>query len=313
LERYPGLETTSIIDKLITRITILETTILASQIISADVMLLVSGTPTESQTFVGAITRALTWPADGEGSEALALVVPDADVEIILRQNGVQFGTVTFEGGEAVGIFDGTETTFAPGDSVEFVFPETADATFANIGISLLMLRGDDPVEDNTGLVLSVFSRTGTVVGQLGDYTTDLISDASVLPGTTLTDVLNLMATEQVNGEIIAFGTTLATGTNKYLWVAPYNCTLLNVQVDLGTAQTSGSLITVDVNKAGSTIMTTRVTVDNGENTSRTAATPAAIASATIALGDRITFDLDTVGDGTAQGLFFSLRLRKRA
>jgi hypothetical protein len=101
--------------------------------------------------------------------------------------------------------------------------------------------------------------------------------------------------------------TALTTGTGKAYFRAPYAFTLTAVRASLGTAQTSGSIFTVDINEGGSTILSTKLTIDNTEKTSTTAATAAVISDTAIADDAEITVDIDQVGDGTAKGLIVTL------
>lgn len=101
--------------------------------------------------------------------------------------------------------------------------------------------------------------------------------------------------------------TALTTGTTKAYFRAPYAFTLTAVRASLGTAQTSGSIFTVDINEGGSTILSTKLTIDNTEKTSTTAATAAVISDTAIADDAEITVDIDQVGDGTAKGLIVTL------
>ena len=79
--------------------------------------------------------------------------------------------------------------------------------------------------------------------------------------------------------------------------------TLTTVRASLTTAQTSGSIFTVDINEGGSSILSTKLTIDNTEKTSTTAATAAVISDTALANDAEITIDIDQVGDGTATGL----------
>ena len=97
--------------------------------------------------------------------------------------------------------------------------------------------------------------------------------------------------------------TALTTGTAKVTFRAPCAITLSDVRASLSTAQTSGSIFTVDINEGGTTILSTKLTIDNTEKTSKTAATPAVISDVNIADDAEITIDIDQVGDGTAKGL----------
>lgn len=101
--------------------------------------------------------------------------------------------------------------------------------------------------------------------------------------------------------------TAIGAGTNKVTFRAPYGMTLTAIRASLTTAQTSGSTFTVDVNVNGSTILSTKLTLDNGEKTSTTAATPAVISNPAINDDDEITVDVDAIGDGTAKGLKITL------
>jgi hypothetical protein len=97
--------------------------------------------------------------------------------------------------------------------------------------------------------------------------------------------------------------TALTTGTGKVAFRMPYAMTLSAVRCSLTTAQTSGSIFTVDINGGGTTILSTKLTIDNTEKTSTTAATAAVISDSALADDAEITIDIDQVGDGTAKGL----------
>lgn len=101
--------------------------------------------------------------------------------------------------------------------------------------------------------------------------------------------------------------TALTTGTAKITFRMPYAMTVTAVRASLTTAQTSGSILTVDINDGGTTILSTKLTIDNGEKTSVTAATPPVISDTTLTDDAEITIDIDQVGDGTAKGLKITL------
>lgn len=97
--------------------------------------------------------------------------------------------------------------------------------------------------------------------------------------------------------------TALTTGTAKVTFRMPHAMTLTGVRASLSTAQASGSIFTVDINEGGSTILSTKLTIDNTEKTSTTAATAAVISDSALADDAEITIDIDQIGDGTAKGL----------
>ena len=97
--------------------------------------------------------------------------------------------------------------------------------------------------------------------------------------------------------------TALTTGAAKITFRMPHAMTLTAVRASLTTAQTSGSIFTVDINESGSTILSTKLTIDNTETTSTTAAAAAVISDTALADNAVITIDIDQIGDGTAKGL----------
>lgn len=101
--------------------------------------------------------------------------------------------------------------------------------------------------------------------------------------------------------------TALTTGTGKTTFRIRGPFTVTEVRAWLTTAQTSGSIFTVDINEAGVSILSTKLTIDNGEKTSTTAVTPAVLSDKAIADDAEMTVDIDQVGDGTAKGLKISV------
>jgi hypothetical protein len=97
--------------------------------------------------------------------------------------------------------------------------------------------------------------------------------------------------------------TALTTGTAKITFRMPRAVTLTSVRASLTTAQASGSIFTIDINESGTSILSTKLTIDNTEKTSTTAATPPVISDVNLADDSEITIDIDQIGDGTAKGL----------
>ncbi len=115
--------------------------------------------------------------------------------------------------------------------------------------------------------------------------------------GTTLANIESI---------IVAAGdesTAITTGTSKVTFRMPYAFTLTGVRASLKTAQTSGVVLTVDINEGGASVLGTKLTFDNTEKTTVTAATAATITDTSLADDAEITVDVDQVGDGTAVGL----------
>jgi hypothetical protein len=101
--------------------------------------------------------------------------------------------------------------------------------------------------------------------------------------------------------------TALTTGTAKVTFRAPSAFTLTGVRASLTTAQASGSIFTVDINQNGTSVLSTKLTIDNTEKTSVTAATPPVISTSAITDDAEITIDIDQIGNGTAKGLKITL------
>jgi hypothetical protein len=97
--------------------------------------------------------------------------------------------------------------------------------------------------------------------------------------------------------------TALTTGTAKITFRMPRAITLTSVRASLTTAQASGSIFTIDINENGTSILSTKITIDNTEKTSTTAATPPVISDVNLADDAEMTIDIDQIGNGTAKGL----------
>jgi len=101
--------------------------------------------------------------------------------------------------------------------------------------------------------------------------------------------------------------TAIASGTAKVTWRTPYPIKLTRIpRASLNTASSGGTLVTVDINEGGSTILSTKLTIDNSEKTSVTAAATAVLSDTVLADDAEITFDIDQHGSG-AKGLKVTL------
>lgn len=94
-------------------------------------------------------------------------------------------------------------------------------------------------------------------------------------------------------------GTTISTGTGKAAIRVPVAMYLTDVRASLATASTSGT-VTLDINDSGTSLLGTKLTLDQDEKTSTTAATPYAFTADAQALADdaEITVDIDGAGTG---------------
>lgn len=95
--------------------------------------------------------------------------------------------------------------------------------------------------------------------------------------------------------------TAITTGTAKVTFRMPYAFTLSSVRASLTTASSSGTP-TVDINESGSSILSTKLTIDANEKTSTTAASSYVLSDTSLADDAEITIDIDVAGTG-AKGL----------
>lgn len=121
----------------------------------------------------------------------------------------------------------------------------------------------------------------------------------------TLRTAAEILADIGGNAEYIALAcsdetTALTTGTAKLTFRMPYAFTLSAVRGSLTTAGTGASLVTVDINESGTTILSTKLTFDASEKTTTTATTPAVISDTFLADDAEMTVDIDQVGSTIA-------------
>lgn len=93
--------------------------------------------------------------------------------------------------------------------------------------------------------------------------------------------------------------TALTIGTSKVTFRMPCAMTLTAVRATLTTAPVGSTLI-VDINESGTSILSTKLSIDASEKTSTTAATAAVISDSSLADDAEITIDIDQVGSTTA-------------
>jgi hypothetical protein len=93
--------------------------------------------------------------------------------------------------------------------------------------------------------------------------------------------------------------TALTTGTAKITFRMPYAFTLSAVRASVTTAPT-GSTLVVDINEGGSTILSTKLSIDASEKTSTTAASAAVISDTALADDAEMTIDIDQIGSTIA-------------
>ena len=188
--------------------------------------------------------------------------------------------------------------TFADGDTFCFV------ASFTNTSTATLNVEseGAKAIRKANDQALA-----GSDIIQNGHYTVHYDASANSAAGAWLlesatVDASNVKPTESLCVAYSDETTAITAATGKIEWRMPYAFTVTGIRGSLTTTQASGNIYTVDVNEAGTTIISTKITIDNGEETSTTAVTAPVISDSALADDALMTVDVDQIGNGTAKG-----------
>lgn len=150
-----------------------------------------------------------------------------------------------------------------------------------------------------SGLTMATSRLLGRTTASSGAVEELSVGTGLTLSGGTLSAALPIEIQVACSDET----TALTTGAGKVTFRTPCAMTVTAVRASLTTAQSSGNIFTVDINEGGTSILSTKLTIDNTEKTSTTAATPPVISDSSLADDAEITVDIDQIGDGTAKGL----------
>lgn len=199
------------------------------------------------------------------------------------------------------------------GDTITMVTaPTTGTVLLADYGVGVGVSDGDkgDITVSSNGTVWTVDNglaatkiADGTVTDvefqYLGGVTSDIqtqINAKAPLASPTFTGTvkgISIPFTFAISDET----TAITTGTSKITFRVPYACTLTEVRASLSTASSSG-IPTFDINKNGTTVLSTKLTIDENEKTSVTATTAAVISVSSFSDDDEVTVDVDVAGTG---------------
>lgn len=150
-------------------------------------------------------------------------------------------------------------------------------------------------MSDETGSGALVFATSPTLVTPaLGTPSSGTLTNCTGLPFSAVTSVkaeIGIACSDET--------TAITTGTAKATFRMPYAMTLTAVRASVTTAPT-GSTIIIDINESGSTILSTKLSIDASEKTSTTAASAAVISDTALADDAEITIDFDQVGSTVA-------------
>jgi hypothetical protein len=173
----------------------------------------------------------------------------------------------------------------------------TAVATAGGLATTSAVAAGYQPLDSD---LTAIAALTTTSFGLA------FLALADAAAGRTALGLGNLAAATTINEYFcIAVGdetTAITTGTGKVTFRMPFALTVTAVRASLTTASSSGTP-TIDINEgagAGTSILSTKLTIDANELTSTTAATAAVISDSALADDANITIDIDVAGTGAA-------------
>jgi hypothetical protein len=240
----------------------------------------------------GAVTFTSITQATGNELEN---VVEDTTPQLggVLDSNGSE---IRFRGTGHTNYVAIAPSTVEPGSSVTF-YPPIADGTTGQViqtnGSGRLSFT---TVTSATGNELeNVVEDTTPQLGGNLDAQSNNITNLGSLNGTAASKIISRSLTVACSDET----SDLTTGTAKATFRMPEAATITGVRASVTTAP-AGSVLTVDINEAGTSILSTKLTIDAGEKTSTTAATAAVISDTSVADDAEMTVDIDGVGSSTA-------------
>ena len=161
-------------------------------------------------------------------------------------------------------------------------------ATILNISSSELSATLIQDISASIVTVESVNGKTGAVVLTASDV--GAAFDVHTHPASAIYSLpfeLGINVTDET--------TTLSSGSAKTTFRMPRSITLESVKASVTNASTLG-VIQIDVNKNGSSIFSTELTIDETQRTSTTASVPAVISDTDLVDDSEITIDIDLPG-----------------
>ena len=163
---------------------------------------------------------------------------------------------------------------------------------YPTAGASVVMTTKGDMVDYNTERQRLGIGTAGQVLAVAGGL--PVWSDASSI---THSIAMEIAASDET--------TALTVADDKVTFRMPYNMTLnagiAGVRASLTTAGTTSGVTTIDIEQGGSSILSTLLTIDYGELTSYTAATPVVVGTTALTDNSEMTINVDVLSGGATE------------
>jgi hypothetical protein len=194
--------------------------------------------------------------------------------------------------------------TYKGADGWQFGNPLEENPTFVTLMTTGLATLGN-VLCSGSAVFTSSLNVTGPVTLAGNTYPTSAGSAKEVLEGDGAGGVIWASRPSVIQSQIVANSLDVETGTGLALIHIPWSRTLQTVHAEVAVAGTGSVLNTIDINKNGTSMLSTKLTIDSTETGSDTAATAAVIDGAQddVVVNDVITIDVDAVSTAAATGL----------
>jgi len=262
-------------------------------------------------------TTELVGFKDGDTTANYRYTMAQVAVGVLAANSGFTEGSVIFCGADGVLTQDKDNFIFVTATNRLGIGVTDPDSTLELFSGDDTQLKCSYDAGSFATIAVADASHTTFATGESGNLTLDVAGNVTIDSDTgviTFSDggaSLATVASLRQESFIMAASdetTALTVGTNKAVFRIPYAFTLTAVRASLTTAGTTSGLTTIDIHESGTTILSTKITIDLTETTSTTAATAPVISDASLANDAEMTIDVDAIsGGGTEAGLKVTL------